>query len=140
MTAILQKKTTQTFKGYFTSILCGVAEDFPMNLWDRLISQAELTCNLLRQSNVAPKVSAQDYAFGAHDFNMMPLAPMGCAVQIHKKTSKSKTWGVHSVNGWYLQTYPNHCMCFEFCSKHTGAERISDTVFLKRKHITNPTV
>ena len=34
------EKTTQTFKEYFKSILCGVVDDFPMNMWDRLISQA----------------------------------------------------------------------------------------------------
>ena len=77
------EKTAQTFKGHFKYILCGVAEDFPMNLWDRLIPQAELICNILHQSNVAPKVSAQVYAFGPQDFNRMPLARMGCAVQIH---------------------------------------------------------
>ena len=93
------QKKTQTFKGNFKSSLCGVAEDFPMNLWDCLIPQEELTCNLLHQSNVDPKVSAQAYAFGPHDFNRMPLAPMGCAVKIHKKPSKRKTWGVHSVDG-----------------------------------------
>ena len=79
------EKTTQTFKGNFKYILCGVAEEFPMNLWDLLIPQAELTCNIPHQSNVAPKVSAQTYAFGPHDFNRMQLAPMGCAVQIQKK-------------------------------------------------------
>ena len=65
---------------------------------------------------------------------------MGCAVQIHKKTSKLRTCGFHSVDGWYLQTSLHHYMCFEAWSKNTGAERISDTVFLKHKHITNPTV
>ena len=111
-----------------------------MNLWNRLIPQAELTFNILHQWNVAPKVSAQAYAFGPHDFNMMPLEPMGCAVQIYEKPSRRKTWGVHSVDGWYLQTSPHHYRCFEEWSKHTGAEQISNTVFLKRKHITNPTV
>ena len=52
------EKTTQTLKGHFKSIICGVAEDFPINLWGILIPQAELTCNLLHQSNVAPQVSA----------------------------------------------------------------------------------
>ena len=36
-------KTTQTFKGHLKSIICGVADEFPMNLWDSLILQAELT-------------------------------------------------------------------------------------------------
>ena len=36
-------KTTQTFKGHFKSILCGVANNFPLNKWDTLLPQAELT-------------------------------------------------------------------------------------------------
>ena len=52
------EKTTQNIKGYFKSILYGIADNFPMNKWDHLIPQAELTSNLLHQSNVAPKVSA----------------------------------------------------------------------------------
>ena len=78
------EKTTQTFKGHFKYIICGVADEFPINMWDCLIPQAEFTCNLLHQSNVAPKVSAQAYAFGTHNLNRMPLAPIGCALKIHK--------------------------------------------------------
>ena len=52
------EKTTQNIKGHFKSILYGVADNFPTSKWDHLIPQADLTCNLLHQSNVAPKVSA----------------------------------------------------------------------------------
>ncbi|KAL7478346.1 LOW QUALITY PROTEIN: hypothetical protein ACHAW6_006995, partial [Cyclotella cf. meneghiniana] len=75
------EKAIQTFKDHFVAILSGVDESFPMHLWDRLLPQAEMTLNLLRQSNVAPKVSAYAYMNGPYDFNKMPLAPMGCAVQ-----------------------------------------------------------
>ena len=111
-----------------------------MNLWDCLIPQAELTFNLLHQSNGAPKVLAQAYAFGPQHFNRIPLARMGCAVQIHDKPSKRRMWGVHAVDGWYLQTSPHHYRCYEVWSKHTGAEQISDRVYFKHKHITNTTV
>ena len=89
------EKTAQTFKGNFKSILCGVATNFPLNKWDTLLPKAELTYNLLNQSNIAPNMSAQYYTFGPHDFNRMPLAPLGRAVQIHKKPSKWRTWAVH---------------------------------------------
>ena len=79
------RKITQHFKGNFKSILCGVAEDFPMNMWDHFIPQADLTCNILHQSNMVPTVSVQAYVFGPNDFNWMPLALMGYKVQIHKK-------------------------------------------------------
>ena len=44
------------------------------------------------------------------------------------------------MDGWYLHTSPHHYRCFEVWSKHIGAERISDTLFFKHKHIKNPTV
>ena len=61
-----------------------MAEDFPENLWDRLLPQTEITLNLLRQSNATPNVSAYAHLSGPFDYNKMPLAPMGCAAQIHK--------------------------------------------------------
>ena len=42
-----------------------------MNLWDRLLPQTILTLNLLRQSNVAPTVSAYQYVNGVFDYNKM---------------------------------------------------------------------
>ena len=136
----MAEKTAQNFKGNFKYILFGVAEYFPMNMWDSLIPQSELTCTILHQLNVAPKVSAQAYAFGPHDFNRMPLSPMGFAVQIHEKPSKRKICSVQSVDRWYLQTFPHHYRCCEVWNKHTGEERILDKVFFKNKQITNTTV
>jgi hypothetical protein len=46
----LAERAIQTFKSHFIAILAGVDHSFPMNLWDRLLPQAELTLNLLRQS------------------------------------------------------------------------------------------
>ena len=43
-----------TFKAHFLSILAGVAPDFPINLWDLLLPQTELTLNFLRQATIDP--------------------------------------------------------------------------------------
>ena len=134
------EKYTQTFKGHFKSILCGVATYFPLKKWDTLLPQAELTCNILHKSNIAANVSAQAYTFGTHDFNRIPLAQLGCAVQIHEKPSKRWTWAVHSVDGWYLGTSPGHYRCYDVWVKGTGAVRSTNTVLFKHKHIKNPTV
>ena len=72
----MTKKTTKIFKGKFQSILCGVSDDFPLNKWDRLIPQVELTYNLLHQSNLESNASTQVYEFGPHDFNIMTLVPL----------------------------------------------------------------
>ena len=44
----------QNFKAHFLSISAGVADDFPIRLWDKILPQAEITINLLRQSNATP--------------------------------------------------------------------------------------
>ena len=115
----LAERAIQTFKSHFKAILAGVADNFPMNLWDRLLPQTVLTLNLLRQSNIAPTVSAYQYVNGAFDYNKMPLAPMGCAVQVHENSKRRGTWAANSTDGWYLRTSPEHYRCHVIYSKNT---------------------
>ena len=86
------------FKTHFLSVLAGVAEDFPANQWDRLLTQTEITLNLLQQYNATPNVSAYVHLSGSFDNNKMPLASMGCAAQTHEKADKRGTWQYHSVD------------------------------------------
>ena len=37
----------RNFKAHFLSVLAGVADDFPLTLWDRLLPQTEITLNFL---------------------------------------------------------------------------------------------
>jgi hypothetical protein len=71
------KVAIRNFKAHFLSILAGVADDFPFKLWDKLLPQAKITINLLRQSNATPTVSAYAHLNGPFYYNKMPLAPMG---------------------------------------------------------------
>ncbi len=48
----------RNFKSHFLSVLAGVADDFPQNLWDHLLLQTGITLNLIRQLNATPTVSA----------------------------------------------------------------------------------
>jgi hypothetical protein len=100
--ANLAKKAIQTFKNHFKAILSGVDDSFPLHLWDRLLPQAEMTLNMLRPSNISPHVSTHMYAFRVHDFNVNPLAPLGCAVQINERLEVCKTWDLNSIDGWYI--------------------------------------
>ncbi len=85
------KVTILNFKSHFLSILAGTAESFPLSLWDHLLPQTEITLNLLCQSNATPTVSVYAHLCGPFDYNKMPLAPMGCEVQVHKKTDQHGT-------------------------------------------------
>lgn len=120
--------------------MAGVSDDFPIREWDKLIPQSVLTLNLLRQSNVAPNISAYTYHHGSFDYNRMPLAPMGCTVQFHIKPDKCKTWDEHSMDGWYLKISPEHYRYHIMFVKKTQSKRVTDTVFFKHKYITQPEV
>jgi hypothetical protein len=111
-----------------------------MRLWDRLLPQTILTLNLLRQSNAVPTVSAWQYVKGNFDYNKTPLAPMGCAVQLHQSNEIRTTWAMKTIDGWYLQSSLEHYRCHVIYVKQTKSERISDTVFFKTKYLTQPTL
>eukprot|EP00804_Cyclotella_cryptica_P001132 CCRYP_008413-RA/>CCRYP_008413-RA protein AED:0.32 eAED:0.32 QI:0/0/0/1/0/0/2/0/378 len=76
----------RNFKSHFLSILAGVADDFPLKLWDKLLPQTEITLNLLRQSNATPLSPPRHASQRPFDYNKMPLAPMGCNAHVHEKT------------------------------------------------------
>ena len=133
------ERAIQMFKGHFISVLAGVADGFLINQWDEWLPQTILTLNLLRQSNVAPNISTYAYHHGSFDYNSMPLAPMGCAVQFHIKPGR-KTFGEHSEDGFYLKTSEEHYRTHVIFAKKTRAKRLADTVFFKHKYITQPTI
>jgi len=136
----LAERAIQTFKSHFKAVLAGVDDTFPMRLWDRLLPQTILTLNLLRQSNAIPTVSAWQYVKGNFDYNKTPLAPMGCAVQIHQSNEIRTTWAMKTMDGWYLQSSLEHYRCHVIYVKQTKSERISDSVFFKTKYLTQPTL
>ncbi|KAL7483339.1 hypothetical protein ACHAW6_008991, partial [Cyclotella cf. meneghiniana] len=121
------ERAIQTFKGHFISVLTGVSDNFPIHQWDELLPQTVLTLNLLRQSNVAPNISAYAHHHGSFNYNWMPPAPMGCAGQFHIKPSRRKTFGEHSSDGWYLKTSPEHYRTHVVLVKQTKAKRFTDT-------------
>lgn len=56
--------------------------------------QTILTLTLLCQSNLAPKISSCAYHNGPFDYIRVPLAPLGCTLQIHVKPN-TFTHGKH---------------------------------------------
>ena len=111
-----------------------------MHLWDGLLPQTITTLNLLHQSNAVPTISTYQHIRGIFYYNKTPLAPMGCAVQMHVSRDRQGTWAEHSIDGWYLGTSPEHYICHIIYTKGTQSKRISDTVFFKTKFITQPTL
>ena len=134
------EKAISTFKDHFTAILVGVDKNFPRHLWDRLLPQAESTLNMLRATNIAPKILAYAYIYGQHDFNRVPLAPLGCTVLIHNEPTTRKTWENHASEGYYIKTSREHFRCYKTWTTKTRSIQVADTVFFKHQYITMPTV
>jgi hypothetical protein len=61
-------------------------------------------------------------------------------VQFHIKPNRRKSWGEHSSDGWYLTTSPDHYRYHFIFVKATRAKQISNTIYFKHKHITQPTL
>lgn len=80
----------QKFKYHFLSILASIANNVPLYLWDRPLLQAEITLNLLRQTNATPEVSAYAHMCGLFDYNKILRTPMGSKVQVHETTENEK--------------------------------------------------
>ena len=70
----------------------------------------------------------------------MPLAPMGCAVQVHEKTDKRGTWAYHTMNEWYLATSSEHYRTHLCHIKETCSEQLTDTAQFSHKNINKPTI
>jgi hypothetical protein len=88
----IAKQAIQRFKNHLVSTLSGVNNRFPLSLWCHLVGPAELTINLLPQSNGTPKVSAYAHIHGQHSFmKCLLFAPLGCAVMAHVKPNNQQT-------------------------------------------------
>ncbi len=108
----MAERAIQTFKNHFMAILSGVDDRFPLSLWCYLIQPAEFTVNLLRQSNIVPKVSAYVHVHGQHNYMKCLFTPLGCSVTAHIKPKNQRTWHVHGDISFNISTAMEHHRCF----------------------------
>ena len=123
------ERAIRTFKNHFISTLCTVSSDFPLNLWDKLLPQAELCLNHLISYGPNTHLSAYEGLHGCKfDFRAHPIAPAGSKVLIHDKPGARGSWAPHGVLGFYLGPSQHHYRCFDVWSVETQSIRITDTV------------
>ncbi|KAL7532369.1 LOW QUALITY PROTEIN: hypothetical protein ACHAWF_004111, partial [Thalassiosira exigua] len=73
-----------------------------------------------------------------HGFMRHPWAPLGSEMLMHKPATKRKSWDKHATLTWNLRTSTENYRCFVGYVKKTRAECVSDTVFIKHAHLTQP--
>ena len=133
------ERAIRTFKNHFIAGLCSTDPAFPLNLWDQLLKQAEITLNLMRRSRINPQLSAHAQIHGAFDFNRTPLGPPGTRVLVHEKPSVRQSWAPHAVDGWYLGPAMLHYRCFQVWIISTSSLRIADTLSWFPSQVKMPT-
>ncbi len=134
------KKAIQIFKDHFVAIFCGANREFPLNLWDLLLPQAENMLNMLCPSRMTPTISAYTYLWGQHDYNSNPFTPLGCKVKAHLVPGIREMWALHMTSRFYVGNSLEHHCCREVFISDTRHTRICSTVFFKHKYLFMPTL
>jgi hypothetical protein len=111
-----------TFKEHFKAGLATVDPNFPVNLWDRILSQAEITFNLLRASRLHPQLSVAAHYHGLIDYNRTAFGPPGCKIIAHEKPAQKITWAAHGQPGWSLGPAMQHYQCQNLYITATASE------------------
>ena len=122
------ERAIQSFKNHFKAGLASLDPDFPIAEWDRLLTQAFLTLNLLRTASTNPQLSAHASLFGQFDFNATPLAPPGTKVIVHAKPGNRGSWDLNGKDGWYIGPSLNHYRCMRCFLPSSRSEVDSDTL------------
>ena len=138
--ANIAARVIQNFLAYFKAGLASLHSNFPINEWDRLLPQAFMTLNMLRQSRINPKISSYTHLFGEFDFNCTPLAPPGTTVTVHSKPTDRGTWDRNRKIGYYVGPGMNHYRCFKCFIPKPRTEIITDTVVFIPHQIPIPSI
>ncbi|KAL7482020.1 hypothetical protein ACHAW6_007704 [Cyclotella cf. meneghiniana] len=88
-----QVSAAEQAKNHFISSLCSTDHDFPAQLWDKLLQQAQDSLNMLCASRNDPSKSAYKTLEGPHDFNQHPWASPGCRAIIYEPVDNRTSWG-----------------------------------------------
>ena len=103
-------------------------KDFPLQLWDSILPQTELSLNLLRCSRIDTPIFAWAQLHGTYDFSAHPIAPLGMRIVLHEKPHQRATWTPHGVEGFYLGPALEHYRCYHGWVIKTQRECFVDTV------------
>ena len=84
--------------------------------------------NLLRQSQINPRMSEEAQINGAFNYNQNPMAPPGTKILIPETPEQRRTWDFHCKGGWYICTPPLHYRCYHIYVTYTWGKITPETV------------
>ena len=57
---------------------------------------------MMRLSRIKPKLSADTFLEGQHDYNAVPFPPLGWIMIIFEGPDQRSSWGFHAVEGYSI--------------------------------------
>ena len=125
----IAERAIRTAKNHLLSMLATASDEFPKDLWDQAIPQAELTLNHLVSFKPDPTKSAYHGLHGhTWDFMAHPIAPFGIKVCIYVSTDERLTWDYHGLPGFYLGPASVHYRAFRVYVTSTESERVAESL------------
>ena len=121
-------------------MLIGIDAKFLMSIWDYLIPQANITVNLLCQSNVHPHLSAWCHYNGLFDYNATLMGSVECQVLIYEPVNVRASWGAYAIDRYYTGPAMHHYRSFTVFAAKTRSIKISDIVQFRHATIIVPTI
>ena len=100
-------------KAHLVSTLCTVNPLPSFHLWCRLLMQMDLMLNHMRASNIHPQLSAFNTLLDQLNFNQTTIIPHDTRVIFHQTPFKQKSFGMHSLEGWYIGPETDHYCCYK---------------------------
>ena len=124
----MAERTIQTYKNHLISGLFTCDSKFPAREWDRLLTQCNITINLLISARCNPSLSAHAAVHGNYDFNTTPMVSPVTKVVVHKKADNRKSWTGYGTEVWYIGPSLHHYRYFKCYMPLTCSEQDTDTV------------
>ena len=123
------ERIIRPWRNHYVAGLLSADPRMPLQVWDAILPQTDITYNHLHPWGPNPMISAyegfhqQPYDFAAH-----PIAPLGTHVVIYDSPAQRATWAAHGTDGFYLGPALDHYRCYRVFAHATKEQRISDTL------------
>ena len=86
------ERIIETAKHHFIAGMAGIDENHPIQEWDRGVAQSQRTLNMLQPCRINPKLSADAFLEGQHDYNTVPSPPLGWRMLIFEGPDQRSSW------------------------------------------------
>jgi hypothetical protein len=116
-----------------------VDTDFPIQLWDEFLPQAQMTLNMLCTSRQNSNKTVYKELHGPFDFNKTPIAPLGTKALIYDDPDSRTSWAPHGIDAYYASPALRHYRCQSFFTPKQDHFALQDPInFTQRIAKTQP--